>query len=134
MVGVMRKLWVMGGLLALLTACATARSSTPPETGGDSGSIPSLSDLGPHFPDGELAAAVSAFRGGRNGEAAEVFEGFLENRSEDPRRLPTEEGPEIRDRFLLTGGGENQRGSVTLESTIIYSGLVLLFGIGRQLP
>lgn len=36
----------------------------------------------------------------------------------------------IRARSILTDGGESQRGSVTLESTIIYSALVLLLGAG----
>lgn len=36
----------------------------------------------------------------------------------------------IRVRDILTNGGESQRGSVTLESTIVYAALVLLLGIG----
>lgn len=36
----------------------------------------------------------------------------------------------LRARLSLTNGGENQRGSVTLESTIIYSAVVLLLGVG----
>lgn len=36
----------------------------------------------------------------------------------------------IRARDVLTDGGESQRGSVTLEGSIVFSALVLLFGVG----
>lgn len=69
-------------------AADPARAAAPSATTDWSGPPQKVGALGPYFTEPELQEAVAAFVSGNNNDAAQVFEAFLDEHPEDPRRRP----------------------------------------------